>query len=223
MPVDIGNVLHVLAHELRTPVGIAHGYIRMLLDDRLADPEDRRRALEQTQKALARVSELSQESSRLANWFDEEHGPATEHIALGNLVERVTADAGVNPPLRVRLEGAADAAVPTFDGGALAQAIATLVRVTARELRNQPCTLAARVNGASMVDMLIGGEDRVAALAGGPDAPNAGAASLERGGVGLTLVLAAVVLDAHRAVRWTVDGSRSTVGIRLPLEERAHQ
>jgi hypothetical protein len=38
--------------------------------------------------------------------------------------------------------------------------------------------------------------------------------------LGLTLVHAAVVLDAHRAQRWGMKGSRSTAGIRLPLEER---
>src|SRR5687768_14647504 len=38
MPVDTGHVLHVLAHELRTPTGIAQGYARLLLDDRLTDP-----------------------------------------------------------------------------------------------------------------------------------------------------------------------------------------
>ena len=112
--------------------------------------------------------------------------------------------------------------MPTFDASALADAIATLVQVTARELRSQPCALAAHVDR-RRVDVLIGAEDGVRALAAGPDAPNAGAASLERGGVGLALVLAAVVLDAHGAVRWTVDGSRATVGIRLPLEGRAHQ
>ena len=42
MHVDIGKVLHVLAHELRTPAGIAQGYIRMLPLD-LTGPRGRAR------------------------------------------------------------------------------------------------------------------------------------------------------------------------------------
>jgi signal transduction histidine kinase len=45
MSVDISDILHVLAHELRTPVGIAHGYVRLLLEERLSQESDRRRAL----------------------------------------------------------------------------------------------------------------------------------------------------------------------------------
>ena len=104
MPVDISNVLHVLAHELRTPTGIAQGYVRMLLEDRLTDPADRQRALEQTQKALARVSELSHESTRLAAWFEDERGPDAHGSTCATLLERVAADAGVEPPVTIVLE-----------------------------------------------------------------------------------------------------------------------
>ena len=72
MPVDISDILHVLAHELRTPVGIAHGYVRLLLEDRLHQEADRRRALEQMQKALGRLSDLSHESTALASWFEQD-------------------------------------------------------------------------------------------------------------------------------------------------------
>ena len=46
------------------------------------------------------------------------------------------------------------------------------------------------------------------------------AIALERGGLGLTLVHAALVLDAHGAERWTISDSRQTAGFRLPLDER---
>ena len=48
----------------------------------------------------------------------------------------------------------------------------------------------------------------------------AGPVALERGGLGLALVHAAIVLDAHGAERWTMNGSRQTLGLRLPLDER---
>src|SRR5262245_45070137 len=74
MPVDIGQILHVLAHEVRTPVGVAHGYIRLLLEGRLPTEHDQRRAIEQLQKALTRLTDLSHESTALANFFERDHG-----------------------------------------------------------------------------------------------------------------------------------------------------
>ena len=72
------------------------------------------------------------------------------------------------------------------------------------------------------MDVLIGDEQQLEALAAGPSAPGAGPLSLERGGVGLSLVLAVAILDTHAATQWTIDGSRTTVGIRLPFQERSH-
>src|SRR5918997_5417737 len=100
MPVDISSVLHVLAHELRTPAGIAQGYLRMVLDEKLTESADRRRALEQTQKALARVSELTAESSRLARWLEEQHGAPRASLDVQVLLARVVAEAGVEPPIQ---------------------------------------------------------------------------------------------------------------------------
>lgn len=223
MAVDISNVLHVLAHELRGPMGVAQGYLRMLLEDRLADPADRRRALEQTQRALARVSELSHESTRLAVWFESERGK-DEPAPLDAFLERVATATVIEPPLIVRsTDATANATIATFDRAALAGAVVAIVKATARELRNTPCVLSVGTTSSGSVDLLIGAADQLPAVGEGPDTAAAGPLSLERGGLGLSLVLAAAVLDAHGANSWTVNGARTTVGIRLRLEERARQ
>jgi signal transduction histidine kinase len=225
MSVGISEVLHVLAHELRGPSGIAHGYLRILLDDRLTDSADRRRALQQTQRALARVSELTNESSRLANWLEAQREcKAIAHVDARVLVERVAASTDIEPAPNSQIDIApGSASVRTSGEDALAAAVATCVRATARELKGKPVTIAARVNGSHTMDVLIGSDEQLDALSQGPEAANAGPIVLERGGLGLSLVLAALVLDAHGAAQWTTNGSRNTVGIRLPLEERAHQ
>lgn len=223
MPVDIGNVLHVLAHELRTPAGIAQGYLRMLIDDRLTDPADRRKAIEQAQKAIARVSELANEGSQLATWVEQPHGSVDQRIDARWLIDRVVADASSGLTLSSRVDIAPAAGdVRTIDADALTHALVAVTKATARELRNKPCTIAARVEDRVAIDMWIGQEDQFAALYAGPSAPDAGPLSLERGGVGLSLLYAAAVLERHGAAAWTVNGSRTTVGIRLPIEERAH-
>jgi signal transduction histidine kinase len=221
MPVDISSVLHVLAHELRTPAGIAQGYLRMLLDEKLTEAADKRRALEQTQKALARVSELTAESSRLARWLEEQHASAPASLDLQVLIARVVSEAGVEPPLRAKVDVPPGLAIATPDDEALAAAIVSMVRVTAREMKNQVCAIEVRLNADRTMDVLIGNEQQLEALASGPDASDASPLALDRGGVGLSMLMAAAILETHGGRHWTIGGLRTTVGIRLPFQERS--
>jgi signal transduction histidine kinase len=220
MSVDISEILHVLAHELRTPVGIAHGYVRLLLEDRLPQHADRRRALEQMQKALGRLSDLSQESSRLASWF--EHDPATTAtISAKSLFARLE-EVDFEYAVSIDANGISDdAAVRTPDAAMLTAAMASIIHATARELRGDDCAVVARMGVPRSLDVLVGPPDHLDALAAGPTSAAAGPLGLERGGLGLSLVHAAIVLDAHGAQRWTINQSRQTAGFRLPLVERS--
>ncbi|MGH9175631.1 MAG: hypothetical protein ACRD1H_14795, partial [Vicinamibacterales bacterium] len=108
--------------------------------------------------------------------------------------------------------------VRTTDARVLGNALVDIVRATVREIRGQACAVSIRIYDARL-ELLAGPAERLAALSAGPTAPDAGPLALERGGLGLALVHAAVVLDAHGAERWAINGSRQTAGIRLPLEE----
>jgi signal transduction histidine kinase len=55
-----------LVHDLRTPLGVAVGYLRMLRDQRLPDEEDRRRAVSQTVESLGNMARLCEEASAFA-------------------------------------------------------------------------------------------------------------------------------------------------------------
>jgi His Kinase A (phospho-acceptor) domain len=221
MAVDINDILHVLAHELRTPVGIAHGYVRLLLEDRLPHEPDRRRALEQMQKALGRLSHLSYETTALAEWY-EQHPDPPHNVDAQALIARV-ADANYDFPVTVDTSAVPEGiSVASRDPESLIRALIGVVSATARELRGVTCEVIGRVEQARF-ELLAGPEEMLSAVAGGPSAPAAGPVSLERGGLGLVLVHAAVVLDGHGAERWTMNGSRQTIGLRLPLEERRHQ
>jgi len=217
MPVDIGEILHVLAHELRTPVGIAHGYVRLLLEDRLPQDADRRRALEQLQKALGRLTDLSQESSALANWFErDESAPA--RVGARALLDAVLATAFDFPVAADIARVSEHAALATTDGKQLERALGAMIRSTGRELRGRPCGVDAQSDASHLV-IRVGDAARFDALAGGPDAADAAPLPIDRGGVGLALVHASLVLDANGGVCWSVNGSRQPVGVRLPLAE----
>jgi len=215
MSVDIGDVLHVLAHELRTPVGIAHGYVRLLLEDRLAAESDRRRALEQLQKSLGRLTDLSHETSALANWFDRDDA-APVHAGARLLLDAVMTTP-IDTPVDADLSAIDDAArVTTADRQQLERALASLVRSTARELRGAPCAVIAATRDGHL-DMLIGKQTELETLTAGPGAPDAGPIEVDRGGLGLALVHARVVLDANGATTWSCNRSRQAIGVRLPL------
>jgi light-regulated signal transduction histidine kinase (bacteriophytochrome) len=59
--------LHVLIHDIRTPVGVAQGYLRLLREDRLTTPDERLRAITQAQQALERVARLCTDAAALAD------------------------------------------------------------------------------------------------------------------------------------------------------------
>ena len=84
---DAERVLAVLIHDVRTPLGVAHGYLRLVRTDKLPSPEDRERALAGTQDALAKISRLCQD----AGGFLEDPRPGAIKATARQLADRVAA------------------------------------------------------------------------------------------------------------------------------------
>jgi signal transduction histidine kinase len=82
----IERTLQVLIHDIRTPVGVAQGYLRLLHEDRLPTPDDRQRAISQAQQALDRVSQLCSDAAVLA---DDSTAAATVTVPCEGFVGRV--------------------------------------------------------------------------------------------------------------------------------------
>jgi signal transduction histidine kinase len=82
----IERTLQVLIHDIRTPVGVAQGYLRLLREDRLPTPDDRQRAISQAQQALDRVSQLCSDAAVLA---DDSTAAATVTVPCEGFVGRV--------------------------------------------------------------------------------------------------------------------------------------
>jgi hypothetical protein len=125
---DAERVLAVLIHDLRTPLGVAHGYLRLIRTDKLPSADDRDKALASTQEALARISRLCQDA---AGFLDEPPASAAGRAPAGELAGRVAA-ALAERGIAVGNQGAADGSVAV--GTSLdraADAIATLLAVRA--------------------------------------------------------------------------------------------
>lgn len=63
MRADLERVLNQLLHDLRTPLGVAHGYLRLLHEGRLPTEAERDRALTGTRNALGRMSDICSDVS----------------------------------------------------------------------------------------------------------------------------------------------------------------
>ena len=100
---EIEKVLSLLIHDVRTPLGVAMGYARLLKDGRLGTPEERDRALTRTIAALGAIWRLCEE----ADGFLAPHFRSSPGIVRATaLVDRVSTRIG---PQRVqRAPGEAD-------------------------------------------------------------------------------------------------------------------
>jgi signal transduction histidine kinase len=74
-----GDFLNIAAHELRSPLGIINGYVSMLLDGTLTEPDQR--------KALLRIAGKSEEMGRLITEMLET--ARMEAVGLDLVLERV--------------------------------------------------------------------------------------------------------------------------------------
>ena len=100
---EIEKVLSLLIHDVRTPLGVAMGYVRLLKDLRLSTPEERDRALTRTITALGAIWRLCEEADGfLAPHFRNSPGI----VRAAALVDRLSTRIG---PQRVqRAPGEAD-------------------------------------------------------------------------------------------------------------------
>lgn len=218
MQLDTASILRILAHELRSPAGVAQGYIRMALDGRLPEAAVQRDALEHAGDAVGRIGALSREASDVASWLERSSAASFPWLSLDghtllNEIRHGVGDERVEASLATL-----PAALPlrTCDAGALTTALVALAQATVREAPALRLTLGAQAS-ATHLDIAIGEASLLPSLLGGPSAADAAPFPLERGGLGLSLVMAALVLDAHGASLWTQFGRRAALAVRLPV------
>ena len=213
MPPNLAQVLNTLAHEIRTPLAVSQGYLKLYLDGRLTNADDVQRAFQQTRTALGTLATLCTEMSKVS---------ALAEVSSPALTERVTArDFIAHLQKAPEVEGtewsgdggtATIAAQTTAD---LVHAVAIVAKAAFDEARETPH--AVRVAGGRELVMLAGTPDALSALDAGPDAPDARHVDFTRGGKGLRLIWAAFVLQRHHVATWTHQGHRAAVGFRFPL------
>jgi hypothetical protein len=105
---EFEKVLSVLVHDVRTPLGVALGYVRLIKDERLPSAEERERALARTIDALSRMWQLCQDADGFLS-----AGPPTTAVRVPVFVARLEAQLGEGRLLRPSGDAARTSALRT--------------------------------------------------------------------------------------------------------------
>jgi hypothetical protein len=222
MGVESSKVFSVLAHELRGPLGVLQGYLRMLRTRRTAeDPETR--MLTAMLDATGRISAVARQASELAVWCDD--GPSGEEstLALRTLMERALASEHLPRPVALEMsEDAADVPVRTRQPAALCAAIVAVIAAAGRQEPDAAIGVAASRAARGGAIVAIGSKGLLAsvppALAERSDPARAQTRLFSGGGQGLALVLAASVFDRHGIEVGLIEPASDVIVLRIPKD-----
>src|SRR6476469_10191226 len=87
MQPNLAQVLNTLAHEIRTPLAVSQGYLKLLIDGRITNADDARKAMEQTRQALGALATLCVDMGKVSALSDGKvsgvpaNTPAADFIA----------------------------------------------------------------------------------------------------------------------------------------------
>ncbi len=217
MRVDTPTLLAVLAHEIRSPVSVLQGYLRLLEQQRPANgPEGA--MLEAMRKSTARLAALGRDASDLSGWLDAAPRSQPASVTVGDLL----ADFHSRAPLAIMTavdEHTAQSPLETRDSAMLGRALAALVMSVSRDHDNAPCPVDVAADEHHILVRIrpgVPGDDEAAARTADEPPPDA-TPPFNRGGMGLQLVLASHVLASHGArVSTTAPGG---LDVSLPRRE----
>lgn len=216
MQPTLAQVLTTLAHELRTPIAVSQGYIKLWLDGRLGAPEEQQRAMQQTRDAMARLAGLCAETGRLATISEASDPPQAPRVTVSGLVNELQSTLNL-PAVPWTGSCPPTIGVATWHQTDLAAAMATIIRAVINEARHRPTAIEIGLVGDDVFSVHAGVSAELAQLREGPDTAQAAPFDVVRGGQGLSVVSAAFVLARDRVHMWQLADQRAVVGFRIPL------
>lgn len=211
------KALNLLIHDLRAPLSVAQGFLRLLHQNRLETEADRQRAIAQSMEALGRMGRLCDEAATFVSEPIPNDGPVST-VQVSDLAERVAKDCAQrgSPIILVPDPATLSGSVRIINLDRVIQSIAVILWAGRRSTRN-PSVRVAMLMDAKEARFLLGcDEDRAALLSQAPEAFDPW-----RGGHGIALPLACRTLMAAGGRIWTVANAHGAVGIALPEEASA--
>jgi two-component system cell cycle sensor histidine kinase PleC len=219
------RAVSLAVHELRTPVTVVAGYLRMLLREQGGPlTEKQRKMLDEAERSCGRLAALVAEMSELGKLQGGSLPLAKQDVNVAALLAELASGMheGEDRGVRLELRGIDEPMVVTGDQPRLAAAIKALLHAALRE-RGEPGVIVAQCSTAAVPDsryavIAIGDESVLPELvAGARDTPPP--FDEWRGGTGLALPVARRVIEGHGGALWSAAGERSRAAsaLRLPL------
>ena len=228
---DFPRVMSLAVHELRTPVTVVSGYLRMLLRDQAGPLNDKQRKMvEEAERSCSRIGALVTEMSELGKLESEMltlSGPEFDLSALLTEVASSMHD-GDDRGITLETRGTDRPVMVAGDRPRLAAVLRALMHAAIRERPDAgvivvECSTFTQ-SDQPWVTVAVGAEPGLRALA---DAGRTDHASFDewRGGLGLALPVGRRVVEAHGGALWSAPGDTPRAGsaIRLPIGSRARQ
>ena len=230
----VPQAMSLAVHELRTPVTVVAGYLRMLLREQ-AGPlnEKQKKMLEEADRSCGRIGALVAEMSDFGKLEGGEVRFAEQDFDLAALAEELASglhdgeDRGVYLESRAMPAGMKEVAMKeiwvTGDRTRIAAAMKALMLSSLRE-RVEPGVVVVRCSvtaGQPWAVLALGDEASLPELERAASAPPSGFDEW-RGGLGLALPVARRIIDAHGGAVWSGGANaRATSAFRLPLSASA--
>ena len=218
------RAMSLAVHELRTPVTVVAGYLRMLLREQ-AGPltEKQRKMLEEADRSCGRLGALVAEMSELGKLESRQVAMTRSEFDIAALAAELASGMheGSDRGVRLEVRGAAEPVMVAGDRTRIGAALKALMHSALRE-RGEPGVIVVEcsaVTGSPGWGVVAIGDDMIlpalkAAAQGAPPGFDEW-----RGGLGLALPVARRVIEAHGGALWSADGdqSRAASALRLPL------
>jgi len=200
----VHRLISIAVHDLRTPLGVVSGYLRMLKGDRSLN--DRQlKLIDEAEKSCARTVELVAELSEVGKFEAGKVRLKRLPIDAFTLVDEVAAlvhearDRGV----RLEVRGPATGATMSGDATLLRTALGAIFRALLREQPGKSTVVAERrieqVDGRASAVLIVADDGSVQAAYDRQPEPF----HEKRGGIGLSLAVARRVVEAHGGRVWS--------------------
>jgi hypothetical protein len=212
----LAQVLNTLAHEIRTPLAVSRGYLKLLLEGGFPSADEQHAALERTREALGAIAVLCEEMGTVGARASAEMPALMGRIRVRQLVAALQAAISADAPVW-RGSVDSDRALATDGTDEVVRAVAVLARMAFKDAGSAPRAVEMLMAHESSFTVLIGGEAAIAALPRDPEGADAVEVPVVRGGFGLSVIWAAFVLQHHRVRTWHHPGARGAVGLLFPL------
>jgi signal transduction histidine kinase len=214
------RLMGLAVHELRTPITVASGYLRMVTREKVGPISDQqRKLLEEAEKACGKLSSLVSEMADLASLENGTAGVKKARMDLASSLEEAVA--GLEPLLdreiAIEVQGADAPITISGDATRLRTALGSVIGALRRELVESDRLIVRVMNGPDETCTIwIAGADRIEQLA---TADTAGLQVFDewRGGSGLSLAIARRVINQHDGGLFGAPGGEKAAAVvRLP-------